>query len=148
MGGSFSTYAYTNSNPISNLDPLGLCDQDPCKQLAEKITKVRNELAKRSFDLRMNVLNLPPTGPFSIAGHQQQFENKQTQLRNLLDDFNTQGCGGGSGGAPADAWELATMPTPAPAPLFPQGEPTSPNQSTLDAALAALLAALLRVPAL
>jgi hypothetical protein len=115
--------------------------QDACDKLAAKITKVRNELAKRELDLNANVLNLPPTGPMSIAGHQQQFQNKQTQLRNLLNDFNGQGCGPG-GGLPADAWTFATMPTPAPIPLFPQAAPSLSNQSALEAALTALLLAL------
>jgi len=133
-------YAYAQGNPISNVDPLGLCDQDACDKLAAKMTNVRKELAKRQADLNANVLNLPPTGPMSIAGHQQQFLNKQTQLRNLLNDFNSQGCGGGSGGLPADAWTFATMPTLAPAPPMPLAAPSlSPNPTALGAALTAIL---------
>jgi len=36
FGGQISTYAYGNNNPLSNIDPLGLCDNeaDRCKQVA------------------------------------------------------------------------------------------------------------------
>jgi RHS repeat-associated protein len=147
LGGGINPYIYTAANPISNIDPLGLCDQDPCKNLEAKIAKKRNELAKRQADLQLNILNLPPTGPMSIAGHQQQFQNKQTELRGLLNDYISQGCGGG-GGLSADAWTFATMPTPSPTPIFPQGAPSLTNQSALDAAAAALLALLRLAPAL
>lgn len=106
-----SLFGYVGSNPLSSVDPLGLCDQDRCKQLSDKINQLRNELAKRYGDLQANELGLPLTGPMSIGGHQQQFENKQTQLRKLLNDFNSQGC---NGGLPADAWGYATKDTPSP----------------------------------
>jgi RHS repeat-associated protein len=109
--GGVNLYGYVQGNPPNTADALGLCDDDPCSKLADKITQVRDELAKRADELRRDPLGLPLTGPMSIAGHQQQFVNKQTQLRNLLNDFNSQGCGGGT---PADAWSFATMPTPSP----------------------------------
>ena len=109
-----NVYQYVDGNPVTLVDPLGLCDKDDiCKQLEDKIEDVRNELAKRADELQRDPLGLPPTGPMSIAGHQQQFQNKQTQLRNLLNDYDTNGC---NGGTPADAWQYATMPTPSPQP--------------------------------
>jgi hypothetical protein len=42
FGGQASTYAYVNGDPLDNTDPLGLCDQDKCKQLEEKIRQVRD----------------------------------------------------------------------------------------------------------
>jgi hypothetical protein len=132
--------AYVHEDPISHIDPSGLCDQDPCPDLAAKIEKVRNELAKRADDLRRDQLGLPLIGPTSVAGHQQQFENKQEQLRKLLNDYNSEGCGGG---LPADAWTFATMPTPSPLPppQAPSVSAQTQNLLTLGAA-AALLARL------
>jgi len=115
-----NTYAYVDANPVRLIDPRGLCPPTDCEKLAEKIEQVRDELAKRADELTENQYNLPPTGPMSIGGHQQQFRNKQTQLRNLLNDFNSNNCGGGSP-IPIDAWQYATRPTPAPAPAQSQG---------------------------
>jgi RHS repeat-associated protein len=86
--------------------------QKLCNDLGNRIQQLRDELAKRADDLVKDKNNLPATGRNSVAGHQQQFQNKQTELRNKLNDFQTNGCGGGT---PADAWKFATMPTPSPA---------------------------------
>ncbi|ANJ68015.1 hypothetical protein A9404_12100 [Halothiobacillus diazotrophicus] len=107
--GGINLYTYVGNDPVGYIDELGLCKDDVCKKIEDKINKVRNELAKRADELHRNPLDLPPSGPMSIAGHQQQFRNKQTQLRNLLNDYDSQGC---NGGLPADAWSLASMPTP------------------------------------
>lgn len=109
LAGGVSTYGYVGDNPLASIDPWGLCDPDRCDQLRNKINKLRNELAKRYGDLQMNIFDLPPMGPMSITGHMQQFENKQTQLRKLLNDFDSQGC---NGGLPPDAWGWATRPLP------------------------------------
>jgi RHS repeat-associated protein len=128
LAGGISTFGYVGGNPLSSIDPLGLCDQDRCKQLRDKINQLRNELAKRYGDLQANELGLPLTGPMSIGGHQQQFENKQTQLRKLLNDFDTQGC---NGGLPPDAWEYATKDAPSPLNSNPAHAPGSSVRNAL-----------------
>ncbi len=49
----------------------------------------------------------------SIEGHQQQFRNKQTNLRRRLQQWDTNFCGG-PGYVPEDAWQWATAPAPRP----------------------------------
>lgn len=111
--GGINLYAYVLANPVRLIDAEGLCASDPnkCGKLASQIEQVRDELAQRSDELKQDKLNLPPTGPMSVAGHQQQFQDKQTQLRNLLNDYDSNGCGPGDP-IPTDAWKYATMPTP------------------------------------
>lgn len=79
-----------------------------CAQLLEEIKKLRNELAKRVQELKEDAQNLPKTGTFSIQGHLQQLNGKQTRLRKLLNEFNSRGCGGDTG----DAWKYASADAP------------------------------------
>jgi RHS repeat-associated protein len=121
--GGVNLYAYVDANPINYYDSLGLCAADPnkCKNLAEKIEALRNELAKRSYDLKVDKLNLPPTGPsMTIESHEDKFEEIQDALEDRLNEYNKQGCGPGFP-IPSDAWKYATMPTP------------QKGQSTMDA---------------
>ncbi|SFW69645.1 RHS repeat-associated core domain-containing protein [Luteibacter sp. UNCMF366Tsu5.1] len=111
LAAGVSTYAYVSNTPLIYSDSLGLCDEDRCDQLREKITRLRNELAKRYGDLQADTLGLPLTGPMSIGGHEQQFANKQTQLRRLLSEFEALGC---KGGIPSDSWDWATKDAPSP----------------------------------
>jgi len=112
MGGQDPSIGGGVGEPIPGNSPTPKAGN--CNTLAALITRVRDELAKRGSDLIQNLLNLPPTGPMSIAGHVQQFENKQAQLRKALNEFNTNGCNGPGpkNPIPADAWEWATKAAP------------------------------------
>jgi hypothetical protein len=83
-----------------------------CSKLYQQIGALRSELARRQSELINNELNLPLTGPFSVAGHRQQFRDKQRQLRRLLKQADMQGCTSYRD----DAWDWATRPMPSPAP--------------------------------
>jgi hypothetical protein len=119
-------YTYSEDDPLTNQDPTGLCPTataaalkigtfEECQKLREEIVAVRNELAQRGKELEEDKHRLPATGSGSIASHQQQFRNKQVQLRRLLHDFNSLGCAEEWGmELPHDAWEWATKPTPSP----------------------------------
>ncbi len=99
--------------------------------LAEIIARVI-ELKERAQALIDNPFNLPPTGPMSVAGHQQQFANKQVNLRQLLNDWNTNNCGGPGGPRlPADAWSWATRSVPSPAPSRAPRVVTEPRREPI-----------------
>ena len=63
---------------------------------------------QRYSDLVLDPRKLLAAGPMSIAGHQQQFRNKQAQLRKLLQEAASRECNGYS----SDAWTWATIPAP------------------------------------
>ncbi len=112
LAAGVSTYAYVGGDPLGYSDSLGLCDEDRCQKLREQIIARRNELENRYRAMEEDKWNLPLTGPMSIGGHQQQFRDKQTNLRKLLNEFDTLGC---KGGLPADVWDWATKDAPSPA---------------------------------
>ena len=84
-------------------------DDDDVSLFERKIKFVTNFQGEPD-ELHENKHNLPATGPFSIATHQEQFGGKQRAIRKLLNEFNSRGCGGPT---PPDAW-FATMPLPSP----------------------------------
>src|SRR5271157_5023424 len=94
--------------------PVTSCTQppDPCDDLRQQILEFMQNLQKRYWDLRNNVLNLPQSGENSIEGHQHQFEGRQQGLRNRLNDFNSDNCGP----PPVGAWDWATKEVPSPDP--------------------------------
>jgi RHS repeat-associated protein len=113
-GGGGDTEPGDDDPSTANTAPGGGDDPSDCDDLADKIQDVRNELAKRADDLRENARDLPATGPNSIDGHRQQFENKQTQLRNLLNEYNMNNC---QNPLPEDVWDYATGRAPSPVPV-------------------------------
>lgn len=86
---------------------------DPdCDDLLVRITARILELYIRADDLIRDPLKLPRSGPMSVEGHQQQFRNKQVNLRSMLNQWDTNNCGDGY--VPSNAWEWATRKVPSP----------------------------------
>ncbi len=110
-----------SSSPAKNDYPIAIAPfqtRRSCSDIANDINDVRNELARRFQQYGENAQPLPLFGPFSRAGHVQQITGKQTNLRNLLNEFTINGCGGGAG-IPGDAWQFATRQAPAIPPSRP-----------------------------
>lgn len=102
----------TDTSACDVIDPPldANCPDNDCFKLYEQINRVLNELKKRYSDIILDSRGLPPTGPLSVNGHKQQFNNKQVRLRNLLNEANAKGCTRYA----EDAWDWATRDTPAP----------------------------------
>jgi hypothetical protein len=107
-----------------------------CDDLLQQIIDLINELKQRFQELLDDAQHLqwdnwsvsnPKPGVGSVEGHQIQFRQKQTRLRNKLNEWNTDNCGGGGGALPSDAWQWATRPAPDP---IPQSRPTPPAPAT------------------
>ena len=70
-----------------------LCQNGPdCNAIYKKISAIMGELKDRYTDIRINKYSLPLTGKMSVAGHQQQFRNTQSQLRRVLLEAEAMGC--------------------------------------------------------
>ncbi len=102
----------TQSSDQTKMIPLisGPSSSPGCDDLAQQIVNLRDEIAGRFSAYNNPTYNLPLFGPNSRMGHIQQITNKQQNLRNLLNEFITQGCG--SGALPSDAWGWATVQAP------------------------------------
>lgn len=114
-GGSEQGSGTTSGNANNSKAALALPPADACQQKSEYIQNLRDEILNRRQDYSDNKLPLPLTGPISRAGHRQQIGDKQTALRNALDDYRTSGCGGSNGnaGLPHDVNNVAFAPLPA-----------------------------------
>jgi hypothetical protein len=110
------------SMPQTDMDPL-------CEDLLTQILLRITELNERFWAIVNNVLGLPPSGPMSVGGHQQQFRNKQANLRSMLNQWNTNNCGPG---LPADSWFWATRPAPSPTPQSTEYTPKDGTQITVQ----------------
>jgi RHS repeat-associated protein len=108
-GELFGDQAGSRGNASSSSNKKNSCDD--CIPLYEAIDALVRQLQKRYYDIIQNKYNLPPTGPMSVAGHQQQFRNKQMQLQNLLSEADAKGCTGYR----RDAWDWAYRLAPSPA---------------------------------
>ncbi len=107
---------------------------DPCKELLQQILEFIANIQKRYWDLKNDTGNLPATKPDqpdprygtrSIQGEQQQYQGRQTGLRNRLKDWDSNHCGP----PPAQAWDWATKPVPA-------ADPKPENNTARNAAAA------------
>jgi RHS repeat-associated protein len=76
-----------------------------CPLLIIEINRIRNELARRVDEYRLDPRGLPEgPGPGTRIGHMQQFQDKQKYLRRLLQQALAKGCAGYA----SDAWYYAT----------------------------------------
>ena len=149
-GGSYATYAYANGNPLINIDAFGLCDaEDKCKKLLKKMDKLVNAVrpgnnpsAFKGLAQRFKAhLRLPPS---EIPGHAVQIEQRQRQLRKLIEDYINSACGD----PPGFATHYARLPIPVP-PVESQNDfsidPQTQNQAVTNTAEAGVLAIILRI---
>ena len=88
-----------------------------CNDLANKIKDVRDELKQRYDEMREDANGLYEASPNPIPGkeylgtwpgHQQQFEQKQTNLRKMLNASDVAGCAS----PPGDNWSWASKDAP------------------------------------
>ena len=77
---------------------------DDCEEIYKAIDVAVNGLERRWLQIRENKDGIDP------KAHQIQFEQRQKNLRRLLNDENTKGCIRYK----ADAWDWATISTPSP----------------------------------
>jgi RHS repeat-associated protein len=146
-GGSYSTYSYAENSPIGNVDPLGLCDEDKCKQLLEEMDKLVNSVrpgdnpsAYKGLAQRFRQLLRLPPGEF--PGHAKQIENRQAELQNKIQEYIDSGCGNPPGFATA----FANMPIPqAPNQNNLAIDPQTQKQLAQSTAEAGVLAIILRI---
>jgi hypothetical protein len=153
-GGSYSTYQYALSNPISVVDPLGLCvNRQRCAQLRENIDHKTNELAKElaKYDPAKDAIGGFPmrygSGFTSPGGHYTEIGNLQRGLAKDLNAYAKLRCdedddqGPGFGGISFNTLNLATQYVPPPQ-LPGTSAPSISNQSALSAAFTAILVAI------
>lgn len=151
--GSYSTYSYTNDNPISLSDPLGLCaDRKRCEQLRKSIDSKSQSLANKlaTYDpVQDGIGGFPYFGGrrLTIPGsHYDAIQDLQRGLARDLNDYERLLCdqdddpGPGFGAIAHNILDMATQPVPPP--QFPQqSAPSVSNQTISAAVLSALLAA-------
>jgi RHS repeat-associated protein len=89
---------------------IDVCFPSDCERIYTEIDRLVNQLARRERQLLENRGSLPMTGPNSVEGHREKFRNRQSELRDRLNEANTKGCKDYR----RDAWDWATKPAPSP----------------------------------
>jgi RHS repeat-associated protein len=89
---------------------IDVCFPNDCERLYAEIDRLVNQLARRERQLLENRGGLPVTGPNSVEGHREKFRNRQSELRDRLNEANTKECKDYR----RDAWEWATKRAPSP----------------------------------
>lgn len=96
------------------------CNGDVCECLAEKIDKILNENSphrrgdkglKQHFAEQIGGQYGPNTDEW--IEHDENIRDQQQNLRDHLDEYDAQGCGGGGTTVPVDARNWSTRPRPA-----------------------------------
>ena len=92
IDGGVNLYDYSNSNPITGYDSLGLRDPDSefCRSLRNRIQNVKNRIQRRLGQLDEDPLNLPEKCPgddlmpsLSKAGHRRLINEDRALLASL-----------------------------------------------------------------
>jgi RHS repeat-associated protein len=122
--GGLNLYGYVGNSPLMGVDPLGLASfmmpngwqTDPCDKKLQLIKDLIDHIKNRWLDMFNDTNRLyqnpnPPPGKGTWAGHRQMFSQSQKQLRDVLNNFSSGGCGDKLK-VPDNAWKAASMPAP------------------------------------
>jgi RHS repeat-associated protein len=139
--GGTNLYAFVSNDPVNLIDPLGLrpdCDDRPCNEQLKDILNVAAEIARRYQQYANPTWLLPLRGPNSRAGHIEQIDVKQRNLRKRIDNYNNSNC---PDPIPLPVLDLATRPLPKlrPSPEHLPPPPNAQQMTQIGAALTSIL---------
>jgi uncharacterized protein RhaS with RHS repeats len=93
-------YGYVEGNPINREDPLGLIskselEQMDCCALLKAISDARRELSRLRKHQNDPIRRRAPSAAKYLSnyyGHRRSWNNWQSRLKDLLDEFNNKNC--------------------------------------------------------